>query len=178
MTTQDIITLIFIQVDDTLPDIKKHSQAKLYPSEVVTLSILKALKGVSFRAFYRWLERDYKDLFPGLPERSRLQRILKTRQAWAEHLLSEPSFFSVIDSYPIELIFPIREGRSDKQVGRKGKDKGRWSIGIKLCWLLNEAGKVIAWSHDGMNVSDKTFNPLVEPFEGQTIVLADYGFRD
>jgi hypothetical protein len=22
-------------------------------------------------------------------------------------------------------------------VGKKGKDKGRWSVGIKLCWLLN-----------------------------------------
>jgi hypothetical protein len=178
MTTEDIITLIFLAVDDKLPDLKKHSQAKLYPSEVVTIGILMALKGVSFRAFYRWLKRDYRALFPGLPERSRLQRLLKTRQAWAEHLLSEPSFFSVIDSYPIELIFPVREGRSDKQIGKKGRDKGRWSIGVKLCWLINEAGKVVAWSFDTMNVSDKTFNSLVAPFEGHTIVLADYGFRD
>ena len=29
-----------------------------------------------------------------------------------------------------------------------------------------------------MNVSDKSFNPLVAPFAGQTGVLADYGFRD
>ena len=178
MTTQDIITLIFIYVDDQLPEIKKHSQAKLYPSEVVSIGILMALKGTSFRAFYRWLKRDYKGLFPGLPERSRLQRLLKTRQAWAAYFLSGPSFFTVIDSYPIELIFPIREGRSATQVGRKGKDKGRWSIGIKLCWLINEMGKVVAWRHDGMNVSDKTFNALVEPFKDQTIVLADYGFRD
>lgn len=178
MTTEDIITLIFMTTDDKLPDLKKHSQAKLHPSEVVTLGILMALKGTSFRAFYRWLKRDYLSLFPGLPERSRLQRLLKTRQAWAEHLLSEPSFFSVIDSYPIELIFPVREGRSSKQVGKKGKDKGRWSVGVKLCWLINEAGKVVAWTFDTMNVSDKTFNPLLAPFEGRTIVLADYGFRD
>lgn len=178
MTTEDIITSIFITVDDKLPDIKKHSQAKLYPSEVVTIGILMALKGSSFRAFYRWLKRDYTSSFPGLPERSRLQRLLKTRQAWTQHLLSEPSFFTVIDSYPIELIFPIRQGRSSKQVGKKSKDKGRWSMGIKLCWLINEAGKVVAWNFDTMNVPDKTFNPLVEPFAGQTVVLADYGFRD
>lgn len=178
MNTEDIITIIFILVDDRLPEIKKHSQAKLYPSEVVTLGILLALKGSTFSAFYRWLRRDYKALFPGLPERSRLQRLLKTRQAWAAHLLSEPSFFTVIDSYPIELIFPIREGRSDKQVGKKSKDKGRWSVGIKLCWLINEAGKVIAWSFDSMNTYDKAFNPITEPFIGQTIVLADYGFRN
>ncbi len=29
-----------------------------------------------------------------------------------------------------------------------------------------------------MNVNDKHFNPLLEPFLGKTIVLADYGFRD
>ncbi len=178
MTTEDIITSIFIQVDDGLPEIKKHSQTKLYPSEVVTLGILMALKGVNFSAFYRWLRRDYKVLFPGLPERSRLQRLLKTRQAWAAHLLAEPSFFSVIDTYPIELIFPIREGRSDKQIGKKSKDKGRWSVGVKLCWLINEAGKVLAWSFDAMNAHDQSFNPMTEPFRGQTIVLADYGFRD
>jgi hypothetical protein len=51
--------------------------------------------------------------------------------------MADPSFFTVIDSYPIELIFPIREGRNSGQVGRKGKDKGRWSVGIKFCRLLN-----------------------------------------
>jgi hypothetical protein len=77
MTTEEIITSIFIEVDDTLPALKKHSQAKLYPSELVTIGLLFALKGVSFRAFYRWLKRDYVGLFTGLPERTRLQRLLK-----------------------------------------------------------------------------------------------------
>jgi hypothetical protein len=70
MTTEEIITSIFIEVDDTLPELKKHAQAKLYPSELVTIGFLFALKGVSFRAFYRWLKRDYVGLFTGLPERT------------------------------------------------------------------------------------------------------------
>lgn len=53
MTSADIITLVFLTVDDRLPDLKKHSQAMLYPSEVVTIGVLMALKGMSFRAFYR-----------------------------------------------------------------------------------------------------------------------------
>jgi hypothetical protein len=92
--------------------------------------------------------------------------------------MADPTFFSVIDSYPIELIFPIREGRSPQQVGKKGKDKGRWSVGIKFCWLLNGFCRVVAWDWDTLNVSDKRFHPLVKPFIGETIVLADYGFRD
>ena len=89
-----------------------------------------------------------------------------------------PTFFTVIDSYPIELIFPIRQGRSSQQVGKKGRDKGRWSVGIKFCWLLNDFSRVVAWDWDTMNVNDKRFNPLVKPFIGKTIVLADFGFRD
>ncbi len=49
-------------------------------------------------------------------------------------------------------------------------------MGIKLCWLLNASGCIVAW--DTMNVYDKRFHHLVEPLIGKTIVLADYGFRD
>lgn len=178
MTTEDIIIHIFYQVDEQLPPLPKHSQAKLYPSELVTIGILFALKGSHFRAFYRWLKRDYDALFAGLPERTRLLRLLKTHQSWCELLLAEPSFFTVLDSYPVELIFPVREGRSSKQVGKKGRDKGRWSVGLKLCWLLNDEGKVVAWDWDTMNVHDQHFHFLIEPLEGQTIVLADLGFYD
>jgi hypothetical protein len=178
MTTEEIIIAIFVAVDDKLPDLKKHPQAKLYPSELVTIGILFALKGVGTRAFYRWLHRDYREFFAGLPERTRLQRLLKKHQDWCRHLLASPSFFTVMDSYPIELIFPIREGRSAKQVGRKGKDKGRWSVGVKLCWLLNAQGKVVAWDWNTLNTPDQTFNPLAQSLAGQTIVLTDLGFRD
>jgi len=53
MTTGDIILYIFCKVDDDLPEIPKHPQSKLYPSELVTIGILFSLKGGCFRAFYR-----------------------------------------------------------------------------------------------------------------------------
>ena len=180
MTTDDIILHIFYLVATSLPAIPRHSQAKLYPSELVTIGILFALKGGYFRAFYRWLKRDYGTWFGDgtLPERTRLQRLLQTHQDWCNLLLSKPTFFTVIDSYPIELLFPIREGRSEQQAGKKGRDKGRWSIGIKFCVLLNDICRVVNWDWATMNVNDKHFHPLVEPFIGQTIALADFGFRD
>jgi len=67
MTTVDFITELFCRIDDSMTDAKKHSQANLYPSEVVTIAILFALKGVGNRAFYRWLRRDYLGLFPNCP---------------------------------------------------------------------------------------------------------------
>src|SRR6266446_4360919 len=60
----DFITALFSEVDDQLRALPKHPEARLGPSEVVTLGLLHALKGVGNRAFYRWLTRDYRALFP------------------------------------------------------------------------------------------------------------------
>jgi hypothetical protein len=95
MTTELIIILIFCYVDDHLGDVVKHPDAKLYPSELVTIGILFSLKGVSFRAFYRWLKRDYDALFGGLPDRTRLQRALPVHQDWCDRFLADPTFFTV-----------------------------------------------------------------------------------
>jgi hypothetical protein len=177
MTTEDIIIAIFCCVDEQMPNLPKHPQARLYPSELVTVGLLFALKGGHFRAFDRWVRRDYAELFGGLPERTRLQRLLVAHQDWCRAFLAAPSFFTVIDSYPIELLFPYRAGRSVQQVGKKGRDKGRWSIGIKLCWVLNNQGHIVAWDWATMNVHDAYFHPLITPLQEQSIVLADLGFR-
>src|SRR4030095_13697738 len=70
----DVITALFYEVDEQLGAIPKHPDAPLWPSEVVALGLLHALKGGGNRAFYRWLTRDYRTLFPRLPERTRLLR--------------------------------------------------------------------------------------------------------
>ena len=57
MTTEDFIIDLFCRIDDTMKDLNKHSQAILYPSEIVTIAILFAIKGVGNRAFYRWWRR-------------------------------------------------------------------------------------------------------------------------
>jgi hypothetical protein len=79
---------------------------------VVTLGLLHALKGGGKRPFYRWLTRDYRALFPQLPERTRLFRLFKTHQDWTQVFLAAPTVLGVIDTYGIELIHPMREGRS------------------------------------------------------------------
>ncbi len=177
MTTEDIIIHIFCAVDDAIGKVEKVPQAKLYPSEVVTIGVLFALKGGSFRAFYRWLKRDYDRLFAGLPDRTTLLRQLRAQQYHADVLLADANLLNVIDSFPIELLFPIRAGRSAQQIGTKNRDKGRWSIGIKLCWILNTLGQVVGWHWLGMNRPDQDFLPLVSLLQQDGVVLADLGFR-
>ncbi len=120
MTTVELITALFYEVDEQMAAIPKHPEAHLWPSEVVTLGLLHALTGVGNRAFYRWLTRDYRALFPRLPERTRLCRLLKTHQDWTQIFLAAPTVLGGIDTYGIELIHPMREGRSPQQIGRKG----------------------------------------------------------
>src|SRR5947209_19114410 len=67
VATQDFVIWLFCLVDDRLNCRHKHPQAQLWPSELVTIGLLFALKGGSFRSFYRWLERDYAELLVGCP---------------------------------------------------------------------------------------------------------------
>lgn len=176
MTTQDFIIHLFCFVDDRLGPLPKHPQARLWPSEVVTIGLLFALKGGPFRAFYRWLTRDYALLFGGLPERTRLLRLLQAHEGYTDRLLADPTLFTVVDTYGIELLHPWRYRRSQLQVGRKGWSNHRWIVGIKLCWLLNAHGEVVAWAWATANTHDHHFLPLVGKLVGQTITLADAGF--
>jgi hypothetical protein len=114
----------------------------------------------------------------GLPERTRLQRALQVHPDWCDRLLADPTLFTVGDSSPLELLFPIREGRSPRQIGRKGKDKGRWTIGFRLWWLLNDTGQVVAWYWLPLDHPDQDFNSLTEDYAEVSIVLTDLGFRD
>ncbi len=177
MTTEDFIIWLFCLVDDKMGQLPKRSDATLYPSELVTIALLYALKGGFFRVFYRWLKRDFEHLFVQLPDRTRIPRALRAHQDWSACFLSDPTFFTVIDTYGIELLHPVREGRSEQQIGKKGKSNRRWIVGVKLCWLVNDRGEVVAWEWDSANVHDQTFRPVAHQFDEETIVLSDFGFK-
>ena len=71
--------------------------------------------------------------------------------------MAEPSLIGVVDSYmdrngPIELIHPRREGRSERQGGKKGRSNQHWIVGGKLCFLLNHLGLVVSWDCSTANV--------------------------
>ena len=178
MCTEDFITSLFVRVDTILAGQGKDPRSNLHPSEVVTLALLFAIKGVGSRAFYRWLLRDWLALFPHMPERTRLFRLFAAHQSWTDAFLACPTFFGVIDSFGIELIHPCRQGRSTRQIGQKGKSNHRWIVGAKLCVVLNSRGLACAWDCSTANVYDAAaFLPLVSKFDGQMIVLGDGNFH-
>jgi hypothetical protein len=177
MTPIDCITALFCRVDDHLAGLPKPPHALLWPRDVVTLGLLHALQGGANRAFYRWLTRDYRALFPRLPERTRLFRLFRTPQDWPHACLAAPTVLGVIDTYGIELIHPMRAGRSPQQIGRKGLSHHRWIVGGKRCLLLKQWGLVVAWACATTHVAANTFPWLLRPFDARMMVLSETGFH-
>jgi hypothetical protein len=153
---------------------RRHPQSGLFASEIMLCGVLWALRGGGFLGFYRWLSRKQ---WMRLPERSRLQKLLKTHAVTCNTFLAEPTFFNAMDTFGIEIIRPIREGRSlqSAAVARKGKSGHRWIIGRKLCVRINDHGEIIAYDDDTANVCDQQFNALAD--DAAHLTLADSGFR-
>src|SRR5262245_1210423 len=98
MTTGEFSTVLFYHVEEQLHAIPKHPEAYRWPSKVVTLGLLHALKGGGNRPFSRWLTRDYRALFPRLPERTRLFRLFRTHHDWPQAFLASPTVLGVSDT--------------------------------------------------------------------------------
>jgi hypothetical protein len=173
---EDTIIMFYCAISDELgSEDYKHPQAHLYLSEIILCGVLQSVKGVGFVRFYKWLKA--RNLFD-LPQRSRLEKLLKTHSKECKRFFAEQSFFNVIDSYGIELIKPIRERRSEqsKALCGKGKSNHRWIVGRKICVLINERMEVVDIMENTANTCDKHFNKMA--MSDSSITLADKGFRD
>ena len=177
MIMVEFITALFSKIDAQLRAIPTHPAVHLWPSEVVTLGLLHALKGVGHRAFSRWLTRDYRALFPRLPERPRLFRLFTTYQDRMQLCPAAPTVLGVIDTYGIELLHPRREGRSPHQIDRIGLSHHRWIGGGTRCLLLDQWGGIVGGRVPRPMSRINTFQWLIRQFEEQMIILSDTGFH-
>src|SRR5262249_35593369 len=147
MMTVEFITALFYEVDEQIGAIPKHPEAHLWPSKGVTLGLLHALKGVGNRAFYRWLTRDFRPLFPLLPERTRLFRLLPAPPRWAQGFPGAAFVAGGIRTVGHEANPPQRQGRHPPAVGRKGLSQPRLVCRGQLCLLPNSRGLVVGGGH-------------------------------
>ncbi|RZA14324.1 MAG: hypothetical protein EOP10_28235 [Proteobacteria bacterium] len=177
MTAYDFTIELFCRVDDVLKEQTKHVLAQLYPSEVVTLGLLQALRGEGNCAFYRWVEKELATLFPRLPERTRLFRLFVQFENLCQQFLAQPTLFGVADSFGIELVHPWRERRTQREVARKGLSNHRWIVGAKLAVVTDDCGQIVGFQVKGANVHDTAFHTLIETWKETMIVLADQGFK-
>jgi hypothetical protein len=91
--------------------------------------------------------------------------------------LAAPTVLGIIDTDGIELIHPIREGRSPQPMGRTGLSNHRWIVGGKLGLVVNQYGLVVAWDCATANVPDHAFPWLMRQCDERMIVLSDMVFH-
>ena len=179
LCTEDFIIELFCRIDAAMIGQRKHPQALLHPSEIVTLAVLFAIRGRAERAFYRWAHRDLRGLFPRLPERTRLFRLFAAHQDWAGRFMAQPTFFGIADSYGIELLETRRLGRSSRQIGKRGKCGAKWIAGVKMGAVINDRGEICSWDVTTANTYDaNAFAPLIAAYADRMIVLADCHFHN
>ncbi|RYX84475.1 transposase [bacterium] len=177
LSAQDFTLALFCRVDDELKEAKKPALARLHRSEVVTVGVLQVLRGQGWRAFYRWLSKELKSLFPHLPEQSRLFRLWRKYQHLGKRFLAQPTALGVCDTFGIELMHPRREGRCEWHMDRKGKSNGRCIVGAKWFVLINQQGLIVRIGCCSANCHATLFGCVIESFEEKMIVLADKGFH-
>ena len=112
--------------------IPKHPEAHLWPSEIATLGLLPRPQRRGQPCMLSLVDARLPAVVPSLPERTRLFRLFRTHQDWTQVFLAAPTVLGVIDTYGIELIHPMREGRSPHQIGRKASPITAGSSGETL----------------------------------------------
>jgi hypothetical protein len=98
-----------------------------------------------------------------------LARLLKPPTAWTPRLLAAPTVWGVADRYGIEVIHPMREGRSPAQMGKKGQRHHRWMVGGNVCCILHQWGVICAWDCATANVHETHWHPLIAQCQDQMI---------
>jgi hypothetical protein len=85
--------------------------------------------------------------------------------------LAAPTVLGVLDTYGIELIQPMREGRRPQQMGRTGLSTHRWIGGGQWWRRLHQGGVIVAWAWATAHVADHTLQWVVRPGADRMMVL-------
>lgn len=104
-------------------------------------------------------------------------RLFVTHHAWAEYFLAEPTVLGVADRYGIEVRHPWREDRADRPIGGNMLSNHRWMVGVKLVYVVNQWGLVVAWDYAAANAADNTFHDLIRDFDDAMVIFTDTGFH-
>lgn len=176
-TFEDFVLLVYTIVDDLYRQVVPMSvsqrrnmhTAKMSNSEIITLSICRELTGTdSEKAWYSFVKRNYRHLFPRLCSRTRFNRTRRALLQAAELLCQQPaqsfpipvSCYFVIDSFPLPV---CKFGRAHychsfctegANYGRFPSKKETYS-GFKVHALITLEGYISAFEITPASVDDR-----------------------
>ena len=195
---EDFILVVFVLIDDlyqtyapvSVTQRRNVEQAKISDSEIITTSICGELFGIdSEKAWFSFVKKNYKHLFPKLGSRSRFNRtrraLLPITELLREKLLSECSMsysqYFIIDSFPLKV---CKFGRAHfcKTFRYDGADYGKCPskketyFGYKVHAMITLEGFITAFEITPASVDDREGLRDLTDGRSDITILGDKGY--
>lgn len=197
-TFEDFILTAFVMIDELYkqfapPVVSKRRHvlnAKLSDSEIITISICGELVGIdSENAWYSFVKKNYRHLFPSLCSRSRFNRtrraLLQVTELLRQKLLTAFSMplsqYFVIDSFPLAVCKfgrarYCRSFRSDGANYGKCPSKKETYFGYKVHALITLEGFITSFEVTPASVDDREGLRDMVINQPGLVVLGDKGY--
>lgn len=197
-TFEDFILTVYVIIDDLYrhfapPEVinRRHvSDAKLSDSEIITISICGELAGIdSENAWFSFVKKNYRHLFPNLCSRSRFNRtrraLLQTTDLLRQKLISAFNLpfskYFVVDSFPLA-VCKFGRARYCRAFRSHGADYGKCPskketyFGYKVHAMITLEGYITAFEITPASTDDREgLRDIVENQSG-LVVLGDKGY--
>ena len=197
-TFEDFILIVYDTIDDLYHQFaplevinRRHaSDAKLSDSEIITISICGELAGIdSENAWFSFVKRNYRHLFPKLCSRSRFNRtrralpqtteLLRQKMISAFHMPFSRYF--VIDSFPLAVckFGRARYCRSFREYGAnygKCPSKKETYFGYKVHALITLEGYITAFEITPASTDDREGLRDIVETQSNLVILGDKGY--
>jgi len=155
MNDIDLTIHIFAVIDDIIKSIeidpKPGPQGRLSESEILTLMILQPILKpfCDLKRFHRWIEHNFRCLFPNIPEYSRITRLFEKNSEYLvvimQKLANLNSFGLIADGTTVSVMEAIR-GKFAKSFRNARKvystSKKNWYFGFLLEMVIDSEGSI------------------------------------
>lgn len=197
-TFEDFILTAYVIIDDLyrqyIPDVisnRRHvKKAKLSDSEIITISICGELVGIdSENAWFSFVKRNYKHLFPTIGSRSRFNRtrraLIQATELIRENLISVFSVsdnkYFIVDSFPLPVCKfgrarYCRSFRTDGAAYGKCASKKETYFGYKVHALLTLEGVITSFEITPASVDDRDGLRDLISNQSNLVILGDKGY--
>lgn len=194
---KDFFLVSYVIIDDIyhkiIPDSirfrRNYAESKLSDSEIITLAIVGEIHGISSeKAWFNYVRKNLKDLFPNLSHRTRFNRTRRNlesvinaiRKEIGNYLGYNQSDIYIVDSMPIPVCGFGRAHFSKrfKDISSYGycASKKETYYGLKLHAAVTLDGYITDIELTAANVDDREILWELIPNSYQTIVLGDKGY--
>lgn len=197
-TFEDFILLVYTMIDDlykqfaplSVSERRNANTAKMSDPEIITLSVCSEVVGIdSENAWYSFVKRNYRHLFPDLCCRTRFNRTRRNLLQVTELLRQKlplvfpipQNRYSVIDSFPLPVCkfgraHFCRSFRTDGANYGRCPSKKETYFGFKVHALITLEGYITAFEITPASVDDREgLRDFAEHYQGM-VILGDKGY--